>query len=163
MGFLHPMIAAAVLVALSLWIQCAGITTLINWGIAYLAHKQRLSLIHSTVLMVRVTSMMIGLHIAQILVWAAFYRWMCFPDWGSAFYFSIDSYSTVGRSDLVLPATWRSLGPVEAVTGVLMCGLSASLLFAIVTRLVDRAVRPSLAPGRAAERGVESPLAQRPH
>src|SRR5580704_6220803 len=141
MDFARQTIAAAVLVALSLWIQCAGMATLINWGLAYLAHRQRLSLVRSTVLMVRVTGLMIGLHIAQILVWAAFYRWMCFPRWGSAFYFSTASYSTVGDSGLVLAATWRGLGPVEAVTGVLMCGLSASLLFAIVTRLVDRVVR----------------------
>ncbi len=139
MEFVSPAIAAAVLVALSLWIQSAGMATLINWGLAYLAHQQRLSPVHSTVLMVRVTSLMIGLHIAQILVWASFYRWTCFAGWGSAFYFSIASYSTIGDGHLALPATWRSLGPVEAVTGVLMCGLSASLLFAVVTRLVDRA------------------------
>jgi hypothetical protein len=30
------------------------------------------------------------------------------------------------------------MGPLEGLTGVLMCGLSASLLFAIVTRLVER-------------------------
>src|SRR5580698_660925 len=114
MEFVSPTIAATVLVALSLWIQSVGMATLINWGLAYLAHKQRLSLVHSTVLMVRVTSLMIGLHIVQILVWAAFYRWMCFPGWGSAFYFSIASYSTVGDGRLVLPTTWRSLSPVEA-------------------------------------------------
>jgi voltage-gated potassium channel len=156
-------IVAAVLVALSLWIQCAGMATLINWGLAYLAHKQRLTLVHSTVLMVRVTSLMIGLHIGQILVWAAFYRWKCFPGWGFSFYFSTASYSTVGVGDLVLPATWRSLGPVEAVTGVLMCGLSASLLFAVVTRLVDRVVPSSPILGWAAGRGVNSQLPQRPH
>ena len=39
---------------------------------------------------------------------------------------------------MVLPQVWRILGPVESVVGVLMCGLSASLLFAIVTRLVVR-------------------------
>ena len=33
---------------------------------------------------------------------------------------------------------WRTLGPVESIIGVLMCGLSASFLFAIVSRLVDR-------------------------
>jgi voltage-gated potassium channel len=156
-------IVAAVLVALSLWIQCAGMATLINWGLAYLAHKQRLTLVHSTVLMVRVTSLMIGLHIGQILVWAAFYRWKCFPGWGFSFYFSTASYSTVGVGDLVLPATWRSLGPVEAVTGVLMCGLSASLLFAVVTRLVDRVVPSSPILGWAAGRGVNSQPPQRPH
>jgi voltage-gated potassium channel len=138
MGFVSPTIAAAALVTLSLWIQCAGMAVLIHWGLAYLAREQRLSLLRSTVLIVRVTSLMIGLHIAQILVWAAFYRWVCFPGWGFAFYFSTASYSTVGAGNPVLPATWRSLGPVEAVTGVLMCGLSVSLLFAIVTRLVDR-------------------------
>jgi hypothetical protein len=163
MGFVSPTIAAAALVVLSLWIQCAGMATLINWGLAYLAHKHRLSLVHSTVLMFRITSLMIGLHLGQILVWAAFYRWMCFPGWGSAFYFSTSSYSTIGDGDLVLPATWRILGPVEAVTGMLMCGLSVSLLFAIVTRLVDRVVRSSPILGRGAGGGINSLPAQRPH
>jgi voltage-gated potassium channel len=140
MEFGRPTIAAVVLVELSLWIQSAGMAALINWGLEYLAHQHRLSLVHSTALIVRVTNMMIGLHLGQILVWAAFYRWMCFPGWGQAFYFSIASYSTVGDSDLALPTAWRSLGPVEGVTGMLMCGLSVSLLFAVVTRLVDRAV-----------------------
>jgi voltage-gated potassium channel len=162
MEFAGPTIAAVVLVAVSLWIQCAGMATLINWGLAYLAHKQRLSLVHSTVLMVRVTGLMIGLHVAQILVWAAFYRWMCLPRWGFAFYFSTASYSTVGDGDVALPAMWRSLGPVEAVTGVLMCGLSASLLFAIVARLVDRAVWSSPIFGRVAERSINASPAQRP-
>jgi voltage-gated potassium channel len=162
MEFVRPTIAAALLVALSLWIQCAGMATLIDWGLAYLAHKQRLSLLHSTVLIVRVTSLMIGLHLTQILAWAAFYRWMCFPGWGPAFYFSIASYSTVGDGDVVLPTAWRSLGPVEAVTGVLMCGLSASLVFAIVTRLVDRVVRSAPNLGRMSQRGMNSPPAQGP-
>jgi len=35
------------------------------------------------------------------------------------------------------PRTWRLLGPVESLTGVLMCGVSAGLLFAIVNRLVE--------------------------
>jgi len=163
MEFVSPTLAAAVLVVLSLWIQCAGMATLINWGLAYLAHKHRLSLAHSTVLMFRVTSLMIGLHLVQILVWAAFYRWMCFPGWGFAFYFSTASYSTIGDGNLVLPTMWRILGPVEAVTGVLMCGLSVSLLFAIVTRLVDRVVRSSPILGRVAGGGINSLPAQRPH
>src|SRR3984885_12189519 len=141
MEFARPTIAGVVLVELSLWIQSAGMAGLINWGLEYLAHQHRLSLVHFTALIVRVTNLMIGLHLAQILVWAAFYRWMCFPAWGSAFYFSIASYSTLGDSDLFLPAMWWSLAPVEGVTGMLMCGLSVSLLFAVVTRLVDRAVR----------------------
>ena len=36
---------------------------------------------------------------------------------------------------------WWALGAVASVTVVLMCGLSASFLFAIVPRLVEREVR----------------------
>jgi hypothetical protein len=161
MDLLREAITAAVLVALSLWIQCVGMATLIHWGPLYLAREQRLSLLHSTVLIIRVTSLMIGLHIAQILVWAAFYRWMFFPGWGLAFYFSTGSYATIGSGDLALPTTWRSLGPVEAMTGVLMCGLSVSLLFAIVARLVDRVAVSSQNLAQMAEKGINSPPAQR--
>jgi len=30
----------------------------------------------------------------------------------------------LGYGDLVLPHKWRLLGPVEGLTGILMCGLS---------------------------------------
>jgi voltage-gated potassium channel len=111
---------------------------LIQWGRTHLARDMhRFGLLRSAVLMVRFTGVMMVLHMLQILLWAGFYRWNCFPSWESAFYFSTSSYSTVGYGDAVLPQMWRSLGPVESVTGVLMCGLSASFLFAIVVRLVQ--------------------------
>src|SRR5580692_10686160 len=47
-------------------------------------------------------------------------------------------YSTGGYGDVVLPRTCRLLGPVESVTGVLMCGISATCLFAVATRLIER-------------------------
>jgi voltage-gated potassium channel len=147
MGFLRQTGAAAILVTLTLSVQCGGMAALINWGIAHFARdKHRLGPVRSAVLIVRLTSVMIALHMSQILLWAAFYRWNCFSSWESAFYFSITSYSTVGYGDLVLSPKWRSLGPVESVAGVLMCGLSASFLFAIVTRLVDRETRLSSEP-----------------
>lgn len=66
------------------------------------------------------------------------YRWLCFPSWESALYFSATSYSTVGYGDVVLPREWRMLGPLESIIGVLMCGISISFLYAVVTRLVGR-------------------------
>ncbi|HME09181.1 MAG TPA: potassium channel family protein [Bryobacteraceae bacterium] len=158
MGFLHQAGAAAVLVTLTLSLQCAGMAALINWGLAHFARETyRLGPVRSAVIIVRFTSVMIVLHLLQILLWAAFYRWNCFPSWESAFYFSTTSYSTVGYGDLVLPRMWRSLGPVESLTGVLMCGLSASFLFAIVTRLVEHEVRFSPRLGEAARRAGIQP------
>ena len=43
-----------------------------------------------------------------------------------------------GYGDVVLPSEWRMLGPIESILGVLMCGLSVNLLFAIATRLIGR-------------------------
>lgn len=148
MDFLRQAAAATVLVTLSLAIQCVGMAALIDWGLNHLTHyTQRLGLVRSAAFMVRSTTIMIGLHLFQILMWAAFYRWKCFTSWGSAFYFSTTSYSTVGYGDIVLAQPWKNIGPIEAVTGTMMCGLSVSLLFAIVTRLVDREI--SLAPALA--------------
>ena len=63
------------------------------------------------------------------------------PTWDSAIYFSASSYSTLGCSDVSLPSDWRTLGPLESIIGVLMCGISVSLLFAILTRLINRDTR----------------------
>jgi hypothetical protein len=131
--------AAAVLVTLTLIFQSAGMAALIHWLRVPLARGMyRLGPVRSSVLMIRFTGAIIALHLIQILLWAGFYRSNCLPSWESAFYFSASSYSTVGYGDLLLPGMWRNLGPLESVTGVLMCGLSAGFLFAIVLRLVER-------------------------
>jgi hypothetical protein len=89
-----------------------------------------------TWLVVRVAWMLIVLHLLEIAVWALFYHYQgCMPDWESAFYFSGVTYSTLGYGDVVLPQEWRLLGPVEGLTGILMCGLSTGFFFAIVSRL----------------------------
>jgi voltage-gated potassium channel len=130
-------ISAALLVMLTLAFQSAAMAALIHWARAHFARaSHRFGLWHSAVLLVRFTGVIFVSHIFQILLWAGFYRWNCFRSWESAFYFSTASYSTVGYGDVVLPNLWRNLGPLESVTGVLMCGLSVSLLFAIVTFLV---------------------------
>jgi hypothetical protein len=147
MTFVHQAGVAAVLVTSTLLLQCAGIAALIVWARNSLRTEvHRLGPFHSALLMVRFITAFIVLHLLEILLWAGFYRWLCFPSWESAFYFSTSSYATVGYGDVVLPQMWRTLGPLESIIGVLMCGLSASFLFAIVSRLVERVARVSDTP-----------------
>ncbi len=130
---------AVFLVTLTLWIQCAGIAVLIRWARASIERGlARLSSLHAAVLMIRFSTLVVVLHFLQIFFWSVFYRWDCLPSWESSFYFSASSYSTVGYGDVVLPRVWRLLGPVESVTGVLMCGISVSCLFVVATRLIER-------------------------
>jgi voltage-gated potassium channel len=137
MPFLLQLSVAAALVTLTLSVQSIGMAGFIIWGQGFFARSTgRLGAARCAHLVVRVSGAMLILQLLEVVLWAGFYRWKCFPSWDPALYFSTTSYSTVGYGDLLLPSAWRLLGPIESITGVLMCGLSASVLFAIVTRLV---------------------------
>ncbi len=140
MTWLQQIGAAVLLVVLTLCLQCAGVAALISWlRTVALGDIQDLRMSYSAALVMRATVAIIILHGFIILLWACCYRRLCFPSWNSAFYFSAASYSTVGYGDVVLPLKWRLLGPLESMMGVLMCGISVSLLFALITRLVHKA------------------------
>ena len=87
--------------------------------------------------LLRVAWRLVLLHLVEIVVWGLFYWWQkCLPDAESSFYFSAVTYTTVGYGDLVLPQEWRLVGAVEGLTGILMCGLSTGLFFAVVSKLL---------------------------
>jgi hypothetical protein len=93
------------------------------------------------------------LHLAEAIVWALFFRLVGgLPDLESAVYFSLTSYTTVGYGDLVLPAPWRLLGPIEAAVGVLMLGWSTGILV-IVIGVTYRELFPSLRPPTGSAQG----------
>ncbi len=141
----YQIAASVLLVSLTLCLQCAGMIALIEWLKRVLAkdvYKHGPG--YSATLVVKATIAIVILQGLLILLWASFYRTRCFPSWELAFYFSATSYSTVGYGDVILPPSWRLLGPLEAITGVLMCGISVSVLFALVTRLLDRDAQSSL-------------------
>ena len=140
--FLHRVGAELPLITLTLWLQSAGVAALITWVRRALGHAARkVGTLRSAALVVRLAMAVVVLHGLEILLWAGFYRWRCLPSWDAAVYFSASSYSTLGCSDVSLPSSWRTLAPLESVMGVLMCGISVSLLFAIVTRLIDHEPR----------------------
>jgi len=153
MSFVHQGYVTIILVTLTLILQSVGMAVLIQWIKAQFPNGiHQLGLFRSVLLVVRFTSLLVCLHMLEILLWAAFYRWNFFSTWEAAYYFSAANYSTVGAGDLFLTQIWRMMGPVESVTGVLMCGFSASFLFAIVNRLVELE-DPGLADPYAGARG----------
>ena len=137
--FLHRVVAELLLITLTLWLQSAGVSALIAWVRRALREEMHtMGAFRLAALVVRLATAVVVLHGSEILLWAGFYRWRCLPSWDSAMYFSASSYSTLGCGDVSLPSSWHALAPLESVIGMLMCGISVSLLFAIVTRLIDR-------------------------
>lgn len=132
---LSAILIAAVLVAVTVAVHAAGLGLLLSSLVK--AHTAPpLQPWPITRFLIGLAWLLILIHVAEITVWALWYLWAgCLPDAESAFYFSGVTYTTVGYGDLLLPERWRMLAPVEALTGILMCGLSAGLFFATVTRI----------------------------
>ncbi len=90
----------------------------------------------SEIQIVRVVSVLLLLHLVEAGVWAGVFRVSgVLPDIETAIYFSITSYTTVGYGDVLLPAPWRLLGPIEAAVGILMFGWSTGIMVAAITRI----------------------------
>jgi hypothetical protein len=84
-----------------------------------------------------VTLVTAAAHLAEIALWAAaFVACGQFPAFEDAFYFSAESYTSLGYGDIVLSGRWRILGPLEAINGLLLFGLSTAAMFAVLSRLV---------------------------
>ena len=138
MNIFNQIAAALVLVGLTLSLQVAGVAGLIEWLKRVLTRDtHNFRPIHSAALVMQSSLAVIVLHGLVIFLWAGWYRLRCFPSWELAYYFSASTYTTVGCADVVLPSNWRLLGPLESMTGVLMCGISIAVLFAIVTRSIE--------------------------
>ena len=131
---LSRLLIAWCLMAACVVIHATGITSVIRWHYTDAPMARRFWV--WTWLFIRLAGWMILLHLIEIALWASLYEWTgAMPDLPSALYFSIVTYTTTGYGDLVLPEPWRLVGGVEALTGILMCGLSTGFFFAVVSRM----------------------------
>ena len=89
-------------------------------------------------------AMMFG-SLVQISLWGALFVYLGeFDDLAQAIYHSAVNYTSLGYGGVVMGAKWKLLGPLEAMNGVLMLGMSAAALMAILREVIkrQRSVRP---------------------
>jgi hypothetical protein len=131
---IRDVIIASCLVATTVTIHAAGLAIVLSHVLHYrVLPETRFWPI--TWLLIRIAWWLILVHIVEIAVWALFFWWEgCLPDAESSFYFSGVTYATLGYGDLLLPKEWRMFGPLEALTGSLMVGLSIAFFFAVLSR-----------------------------
>ena len=132
---LSKLVIAWCLMALCVTIHATGLAAAFSW----MRGKSAAIEGHfwwATWTLICVAGWTILMHLLQIAVWAFFYLWNHgMPDLQTAFYFSAVTYTTTGYGDLVLPKEWRVVGGIEALTGILMCGLSTGLFFAVFAKV----------------------------
>lgn len=128
---------AALIVAVCLLLHVAGLMMMGEWLLQrreYLARKG--TRLRYAVVLILLFSGIMSLHISETILWAAFfYTKALFNNFETSLYFSLTSYSTIGYGDVLLPQRWRLLGAVEGVSGVLLCGISAAFIFAVISAM----------------------------
>jgi hypothetical protein len=96
----------------------------------------------SVAVMMIVTLITAGTHLIEIALWALVFL-LCgeMTTFETAFYWSAENYTALGYGDIVLSERWRLLGPLEAINGLLLFGLSTALMFAVLSRLITNRLR----------------------
>ena len=81
-------------------------------------------------------------NLAQIAIWAVLFQLLGeFSLFADAFYHSAVNFATLGYGDIVMSEEHRLLGPLEALNGVLMIGVSTAALMATFQDAVKRTLR----------------------
>ena len=108
---------------------------LIVTALRYYMHRQtkmiNLSFWSSLIFVNGVMVMLVIGNIVQVAIWAALFLFLGeFSEFGEAFYHSAVNFATLGYGDIIMSTKFKLLGPLEAINGVLMIGMSTAALLA---------------------------------
>lgn len=94
-------------------------------------------------LLVAMVGMMLGTFV-QVALWGVLFVWLGeFKELYEAVYHSAVNFASLGYGDIVMSKSWKMLGPLEAINGVMMLGMSSAGLVVILQQLI-RAQRDAL-------------------
>jgi hypothetical protein len=118
---------------------CFAMTTtlIVNLGLRLI--RTALGFWKSVAIMMIVSLVTAAAHLIQIALWAVVFL-ICgeAPTFKQAFYCSAQNYTALGYGDVHLSERWQLLGPLEAVNGLLLFGLSTALMFAVLSSLIAK-------------------------
>lgn len=121
-------------------------TLLLISAIRYYAQHKRLlsnsSFWSSLIVLKGVMLLLIIGNLAQVMLWGLLFLLLDeFGHFSEAFYHSAVNFSTLGYGDIVMSAEHRLLGPLEAINGALMIGVSTAVLTAAFQDVMKRILR----------------------
>jgi len=87
------------------------------------------------IVLIMIVAIMLATHFVEISAWAWFYFFTgMLTDIKSAMSYSVNSYTTLGATNIELPGRWQGLGGFEAIAGMLMFGWSTAVLAVVVQK-----------------------------
>ena len=89
----------------------------------------------ATIVVIGVVAIMLAAHFAEVAAWAMFYFVTgMLASFQSAMNFSINSYTTLGASNIQLTGRWIGFDGFEALSAMLMLGWSTAVLAVVVQK-----------------------------
>lgn len=96
-----------------------------------LTPRWRVSLILSTAI-----GAMTATHLVETLLWALPILGLgMIPSLRDSYFFVLESYTTLGGGNVVLPDAWRLVGPMIGMSGIFTFGWTGSVLVTIMNEL----------------------------
>lgn len=91
--------------------------------------------LHLIGVMVAVVVVLQAAHGLEVVVWSLFYGLLAVAPAGTdLLYFAFVNYTTLGYGEILPVKAWQLLGPMAAMTGILMFGWSTAVLFEVLIK-----------------------------
>jgi hypothetical protein len=135
-----PLLLGCATIFVSMGIQLVAVILMLKYLMSIVSDKGResFSLGFSAYVLGVVLMLLFAGNMVQISIWAMLFLQLGeFSDFSTAFYHSAVNFGSLGYGDIVMSEKWRLLGALEASNGVLMFGLTAGTLLAVMTRLIQ--------------------------
>lgn len=133
----HHVIVGSLLVLLTTFVHAGGTMA----ALAGLRRAHRIERTHIGRAFM-VSSLVVGMFLLSLfeaVLWAlAFLQVGAVPDFETALYFSLVTFTTLGYGDVTLGPDWRMLSAFEAANGIIMFGWTTALVVAYVQRLMPK-------------------------
>lgn len=138
---LIPLLLGCATVFITMSVQIAAVVYMLQYLFNTLSRSEDIFFNKrgATYVISMIMTMLFAGHLVQVAIWAFLFRRLGeFADFQTAFYHSMVNFASLGYGDIVMGEKWRLLGAIEASTGVLMFGLSAGVMLALMTRILTQ-------------------------
>jgi hypothetical protein len=128
--------------ALCLLLQSLLVLVAMRYYVNHQALVDSPSFLSSMTVISAVMLLLVVGNLAQVAIWAVLFQLLGeFDQFGDAIYHSAVNFATLGYGDIVMSADHRLLGPIQAINGVLMIGVSTATLMTAFQDALKKTLR----------------------
>jgi hypothetical protein len=125
-----------------LLLQSLLVMVVVRYYGRHLHQVENPSFVSSLIVINMVMLLLVVGNLMQVAIWALLFLVLEeFQTFGEAFYHSAVNFATLGYGDFVMSAQHKLLGPLQAINGVLMIGVSSAALMSAFQDTLKKTIK----------------------